>query len=150
VRVENHKGLGQPASSFFSHQQTDASPTFQFLPLTMVDILDPSAVLSRLVSLLPESSTLNSPQDGLVALIHSCMTILSFRLVGIDDSNTTNVYENNVLPSNWNSNGPGSYTLRCRHEQSSLEFILKVSKLGSRTVINAIAAEVSYDCIFIS
>jgi hypothetical protein len=61
-------------------------------------------------------------------------------LVGVDDK-TTGDYENNVLPEDWNKNGPSHYTLKYRHEQSSLEFIIKVSKLGSRTMINAIAAE---------
>ncbi|KIJ37369.1 hypothetical protein M422DRAFT_50439 [Sphaerobolus stellatus SS14] len=107
----------------------------------MTDILDPSALLSRLPSLISQGGTLKSPQDGLVALVHTAMVALSFRLVGLDDLGTVNSYENNVLPETWNAHGPGNYTLRYKHEQSSLEFILKISKLGTRTVINAIAAE---------
>ena len=38
----------------------------------------------------------------------------------------------------------GHYTLRYKHEQSSMEFVIKVSKLGGRTVINAIAVEVRF------
>ena len=110
----------------------------------MSDILDPSALLFRLPSLLPERTILKTPQDGFVALIHTAMTVLSFRLVGLDDTNTINLYENNRLVEGWNCNAPGNYTLRYKHEQSSLEFILKISKLDSRTVTNAIAAEVGY------
>jgi len=48
---------------------------------------------------------------------------------------------NNILPEDWAKHGPGSYTLRYKHDQSSLEFLLKVSKLGNRTLFNAIALE---------
>lgn len=71
------------------------------------------------------------------------MATLAFRLVAIDDSSPTRSVENNVLPDGWNAHGPGNYTLRYRHEQSSLEYLVKVSKLGGRTLINAIAIEAS-------
>lgn len=107
----------------------------------MSDILDPSAVLSSLPTILPPSCTLQSPQDAIVSLIHACMNVLSFRLVGIDDaiSFTTS---SNTLPEGWNKQGPANYTLRYKHEQSSMEFLLKIIKMGPITVINAIAIEV--------
>ncbi|KAI0758293.1 PI31 proteasome regulator N-terminal-domain-containing protein [Irpex lacteus] len=106
------------------------------------NILDPSALLSKLPSLLPTGKReLKSPQDGLAALVHTALSILGFRLVGVDDSATISTFENNVLPFEWNSHGPGAYTFRYKHEQSSFEFLLKISKLGGRTMINAIAIE---------
>jgi proteasome inhibitor subunit 1 (PI31) len=109
----------------------------------MSNILDPSALLSKLPSLLPaEEKELRSPQDGLAVLMHSAMTVLGFRLVGIQDDASTGTHENNVLPVGWNLHGPGSYTFKYKHDQSSFEFVLKVSKLGPRTIINAIAVEV--------
>ncbi|KAI0693556.1 PI31 proteasome regulator N-terminal-domain-containing protein [Cytidiella melzeri] len=108
----------------------------------MSNILDPSALLSKIPSLLPaEKQEFQSSHDGLAALVHSTMTALGFRLVGVEDNATTRTFENNVLPPEWNSHGPGSYTFRYKHEQSSFEFVLKVSKLGTRTMINAIAIE---------
>ena len=110
----------------------------------MSNILDPFSLLSSLPNLLPKSKPiLSSPQDGLTSLIHSVMSALAFRLVAIDESSTSGTFENNVLPDDWNKDGPGHYTLRYRHEQSSLEFIVKVLKLGNRTLINAIATEAS-------
>jgi proteasome inhibitor subunit 1 (PI31) len=47
-----------------------------------------------------------------------------------------------VLPVEWNKNGPAHYSFKYRHDQSSLEFLITVSKLGMRTLINAIALEV--------
>jgi len=107
------------------------------------DILDPSALISPLLNLLPSrQKRLESQQDAIVALIHSAFNALSFRLIAIDDSSPASATVDGVLPEAWNANGPGSYTLRYRHEQSSLEFIIKAVKLGSRTLINAIAVGV--------
>ncbi|KAF5393687.1 hypothetical protein D9757_000139 [Collybiopsis confluens] len=108
----------------------------------MANILDASALISSIPNLLPSSrKNLQTAQDALSVLSHSILSALSFRLVAIDDSSPTSNATANVLPELWNKNGPGNYTFRYKHEQSSLEFIVKVSKLGSRTVINAIAAE---------
>ncbi|KAH8106100.1 PI31 proteasome regulator N-terminal-domain-containing protein [Cristinia sonorae] len=106
------------------------------------NILDPSAILSALPKFLPGASQrLVAPQDGLAALFHTIMSTLSFRLIAVDDLSPAKDSGDNVLPPEWNSHGPGSYTFRYKHDQSSLEFILKLSKLGSRTVIHAIALE---------
>ena len=85
----------------------------------MPDILDPSALLSSLPSLLPAACTLKSPQDAIVGLIHSVMTTLLFRVVGVDDTDSITTFANNLLPEQWNAHGPGNYTLRYKHEQSS-------------------------------
>jgi len=107
------------------------------------NILDPSAIISSLPNLLPQNSkSLASQQDAIAALVHSTLTTLAFRLTAVDESATTAVLINNVLPGSWNKSGPGHYTFKYKHDQSSLEFVIKVSKLGTRTVINAIALEV--------
>lgn len=107
------------------------------------DILDPSALISLLPTLLhPSSKSLASPQDAIAALLHTVLTAVAFRLVAVDETSAADSTLANVLPPSWNKDGPGHYTFRYRHDQSSLEFILKVSKLGGRTLINAIAVEV--------
>ncbi|KAL0949685.1 hypothetical protein HGRIS_009722 [Hohenbuehelia grisea] len=104
------------------------------------NLLDPSAIVSKLPSYLPSSAkTLKSPHDGIAALLHTAMAAVEFRL--IDDHTPANSTLLNVLPAEWNQHGPGNYTFRYRHDQSSLEFVMKVAKLGSRTLINAIAVE---------
>ncbi|KAK0243041.1 PI31 proteasome regulator N-terminal-domain-containing protein [Armillaria nabsnona] len=106
------------------------------------DILDPAAILSLFPTLLPPSAkVLASSQDGIAALLHTVLSALSFRLVGVDDSTTSFSDSNNVLPVEWNKHSPGNFTFRYKHDQSSLEFLVKVSKLGARMVINAIALE---------
>lgn len=109
------------------------------------NILDPSALISALQNVLPPTrKRLESPQDGLAALIHTVMVSLGFRLVGVDESSPARSILNSVLPDEWNQHGPGNYTFKYKHEQSSLEFVVKVVKLGSRTLINSIAVEVRY------
>ncbi|KAF8914052.1 PI31 proteasome regulator N-terminal-domain-containing protein, partial [Gymnopilus junonius] len=106
------------------------------------DILDPSAVLAVLPALLPPSSkSLLSPQDALAALVHAALTLLAFRLIAVDESSASPAPSANILPDGWNKSGPGHYTFKYRHDQSSLEFLIKLSKLGTRTVINAIALQ---------
>ncbi len=106
-------------------------------------VLDPSALLSSIPKLLPPSSkALNSPSDAIAALSHAAMTALSFRLVAADESSSPLLESDNVLPLDWNNQGPGHYAFRYKHNQSSLEFLVKVVHLGRRTLINAIALEV--------
>jgi proteasome inhibitor subunit 1 (PI31) len=106
------------------------------------DILDPSAVIDRLPSLLPPSSKmLATTTDAIAALVHTAMSTVDFRLIAVDDASPAQSTHKNVLFDEWNAHGPGSYTFRYRHDQSSLEFVLKLTKLGGRTLINAIAVE---------
>jgi len=106
------------------------------------DPLDSAVLTARLPSLLPEAAKkLNSAQDGLAALLHTAMTELGFRLIAVDENSPPKPDVNNILPEDWAKHGPGSYAFRYRHDQSSLEFLLKVSKLGNRTLFNAIALE---------
>ncbi|KAJ7179869.1 PI31 proteasome regulator N-terminal-domain-containing protein [Mycena crocata] len=105
------------------------------------NILDPAALIALLPTLLPSSKqTLSSSQDGIAALLHAAMTALAFRLIAVDES-SLGTSPLTVLPDEWNKDGPSHYTFRYRHDQSSLEFVLKVSKLGGRTLVNAIALE---------
>jgi hypothetical protein len=107
------------------------------------DILDPSALITPLLNLLPPSKRrIESQQEAIAALVHSAFHALSFRLIAVDESSPASTTLNGMLPEAWNTSGPGNYTLRYRHEQSSLEFIIKLVKLSSRMLINAIAVGV--------
>jgi proteasome inhibitor subunit 1 (PI31) len=109
----------------------------------MAGLLDPAAILASLPNLLPPSSKkLSTPHDGIAAILHTTMSAVGFRLVAVDDVSPARSILTNVLPDEWNAHGPGNYTFRYRHEQSSLEFVMKIAKLGGRTLVNAIAVEV--------
>ena len=105
--------------------------------------LDPSALIQAIPSKLPPTKKrLESPQDGIAVLLHTALAALGFRLIAVDEDAPARTYDNSVLPDEWNQHGPGHYTFKYKHEQSSLEFVVKVVKLGSRTMINSIALEV--------
>jgi hypothetical protein len=136
---------GRPRDHYviLHHPSSPGSLTWTKSNIMAPDLLDPSALITPLLGLLPSNKKrLESQQDAIVALIHSAFHALSFRLIAVDDSSPASTTVNGILPEAWNTNGPGNYTLRYRHEQSSLEFVIKAIKLGSRTLINAIAVEV--------
>lgn len=113
------------------------------------DPLDPAVLTAHIPGLLPETAKkLGSPQDALAALLHTAMTELGFRLIATDENSSPKPDSNNILPEDWAKNGPGNYAFRYKHDQSSLEFLLKVSKLGNRTLFNAIALEVRHILCF--
>ncbi|KAF7313694.1 hypothetical protein HMN09_00526200 [Mycena chlorophos] len=106
----------------------------------MSDILDPAALIAALPALLPPDTTLSSPQDAIAALLHTAMHTLAFRLIAVDDASTS-TSPLPVVPASWNRSGPNHYMFKYKHDQSSLVFVLTISKLGGRSLINAIALE---------
>ncbi|KAG8887019.1 hypothetical protein FRB98_000644 [Tulasnella sp. 332] len=108
----------------------------------MSDPLDPSALISKLPTLLPKDvQVLAKPQDGLAALLHTTMISLGFRLVALDDESPSQEIADGTLPEAWNKSSPDVYSFRYKHDQSSLVFFLKIVKLGTRVVIHGIALE---------
>jgi len=107
----------------------------------MTDKLDPSTLLEKLPSLLPANRQLASSTDAVAAFIHTIFTSLSFTLVGVDDDDTSGSFENNVLPEGWNDSKKGCITLRYSHDESTVDVVVKVMKMGKQTVINAITNE---------
>ncbi|KAJ5102322.1 hypothetical protein NUU61_004544 [Penicillium alfredii] len=74
-----------------------------------------------------------------VALIgHACMAAVDFRLVGLGEDHTIDTStESPTLPAEWNANSTCAF--RYAHAQSSMQFLLKVSRLGNNAVIFALA-----------
>ncbi|SPO26843.1 uncharacterized protein UTRI_04156_B [Ustilago trichophora] len=126
----------------------------------MTDLLDPSALLHVLPQLLPTTSSsfepqLRSPSDALAALIHTILTRLDFRLTGLaeddrlppsvtattDSDSTPTSTSSNKLPAEWNAKGPDHYSFRYKHHQSSLDYLVKIVKLGNKAVIHGIALQ---------
>ncbi|KAJ4468160.1 hypothetical protein J3R30DRAFT_3662069 [Lentinula aciculospora] len=65
---------------------------------------------------------------------------LAFRR-GARDANKMRPRDNQVLAKIWAQLSMNTITLMYKHEQSSLKFVVKLSKLGKQTVINVIAVE---------
>ncbi|KAK0537875.1 hypothetical protein OC842_001475 [Tilletia horrida] len=103
-----------------------------------------------------QKALLANPHDALAALAHTIMTAVGFRLIGLGedhrlplpaassssaDSAPTEQPDSNRLPPEWNARGPESYAFRYRHNQSAMEFVLKVVRMGGRALIHALAIE---------
>ena len=114
-----------------------------------------------LASLPKEASPqLRNPFDALALFCHAAMIVVGFRLIGLGEdhkigmrirrisacaSKLTNVPEAQAdmnspkaLPTEWNATTSSDYAFRYAHIRSSMEYTIKISKLGSKGVINAI------------
>ena len=112
----------------------------QIHPHAMSSALDPAAILAVIPTLLPDGDRkIGNQQDAIAVLLHAVMSILGFRLVGLDDSSSDVQCEKNVLPAEWKKTSPDLHALRYKHDQSSLVFLLKIIKLSKRLVIHGIA-----------
>jgi len=107
------------------------------------------------------SPHLRDPYDAVALFCHAAMLSIGFRLIGLgeDDKIGTSSCKSSVasnmltletaadssesetkpLPKEWNVTTTSNYAFRYAHTQSSLHFLLKVSRLGRKAVINALA-----------
>lgn len=124
------------------------------------------------------TSPLPLSTDAIAALVHTIHTALQFRLVSpapqpADDSSkleqlgsggdnddamsevTAVEQEDNSQPpvgrlaEGWNSRGEDSYSFQYRHDQSAMNFRVRVGKMGNRAQIDAMA-EVSVGALNMS
>ena len=81
---------------------------------------------------------LKNAHEAIAIGAHASMMAVGFRMVGLGEDHKLETPsdrdEPQELPSEWNAN-PGSYSFRYKHSQSSMEYLLKVSRMGSKTVI---------------
>ncbi|KAI4151685.1 MAG: hypothetical protein LQ341_000860 [Variospora aurantia] len=97
-----------------------------------------------MLSSLPKEASphLRDPYDAVALLAHACMIAVGFRLEGLGEDHSIEAKSDrdhiSPLPSEWNSTTTSNYAFRFAHTQSSLHFILKISRLGSKAVINAL------------
>ncbi|KAG8527514.1 uncharacterized protein KY384_007666 [Bacidia gigantensis] len=101
------------------------------------------ALSGYMIESLPSSPTpqLKTPCDAIALLTHASMMAVGFRLIGLGEdhkipaaSDTTSTQS---LPQEWNSS-PSNYAFRYSHSQSSLEYLIRISRLGSKAVINGL------------
>lgn len=124
------------------------------------------------------TSPLPLSTDAIAALVHAIHTALQFRLVSpapqpVDDNSkleqprsggdnddamsevTAVEQEDNSQPpigrlaEGWNSRGEDSYSFQYRHDQSAMNFRVRVGKMGNRVQIDAMA-EVSVSALNVS
>lgn len=100
-----------------------------------------------------EAPLLKDPYSAIALFSHACMLAVGFRLIGLGEDHkigqfigsTSNKFPNigieaqsdpkdvQPLPNEWNASS--SYAFRYAHSQSSLEFLIKVTRLGGKAII---------------
>ncbi|KAJ5792614.1 uncharacterized protein N7503_008592 [Penicillium pulvis] len=83
-----------------------------------------------------EQPSLRTPYEAIALIGHACMAAVGFRLVGLGEDHTIESTETPTLPAEWNANS--TLTFRYAHEQSSMQYLLRVSRLGNNAVVNAL------------
>lgn len=94
-------------------------------------------------SLTPGSDPqLRDPYDAVALLCHACMIAVGFRLIGLGEDDkidaTADPQAPQPLPAAWNSTTTSNYTFRYAHSQSSLTYLIKVSRLGSKALVHGL------------
>ncbi|KAF3893836.1 PI31 proteasome regulator N-terminal [Trichophyton interdigitale] len=101
--------------------------------------LAPGNIISTASRILPraEGLRLKSAQEAVALVGHACMVESGFRLIGLGEEHRTD--SSDVLPRDWNLGGtPSAFKYSHSHHPPS-EYLLQVNRLGSMTVIYAVA-----------
>jgi hypothetical protein len=108
--------------------------------------LAPDSVLDYVSRSLPPtneegSQILKDPFSAIGIFCHACMLAVGFKLVGLGEDHRIEAHSDPLdvssLPSEWNASP--TYAFRYTHSQSSMEFLLKVNRLGGKALIHGIA-----------
>lgn len=88
-----------------------------------------------------ESPQLKNPTEAIALAVHAGMIAVEFRLIGLGEDErieaSTDPQSPQPLPTIWNTSS--SYAFRYAHAQSAMEYLVKVSRLGGKAVIYALA-----------
>jgi hypothetical protein len=84
------------------------------------------------------SPQLKNAYDAIALAAHSSMLAVGFRLVGLGEDHRIDAESEpeqpKALPVEWNAQS-GSYAFRYKHSQSSMEFLVKVNRMGNKAVL---------------
>ncbi|MCJ1311963.1 hypothetical protein MMC25_005637 [Agyrium rufum] len=110
------------------------------------NIFSANSLASVVKASLPESNPeLRNQYDAIALLSHSCMLVVGFQLVGLGEDHKIESHSSATdvrpLPAEWNATTSANYAFRYTHPQSSLTYLVKISRLGNKAVINGLGIE---------
>lgn len=111
------------------------------------DALSADSILLYMTKSLPSSETQTSrvkdPYAAVALFSHACMLAVGFRLIGLGEDHKTEAQSTpedaQPLPLEWDVSS--SYAFRYAHSQSSMEYVIKILRLGSRALITGLALD---------
>lgn len=86
------------------------------------------------------SSDFSSSYEAIALFSHACMAAVGFRLLGFGEGQKIEAELSNISPRlspKWNSSF-GSHSFLYAHSQSSMEYVVKVDRLGGKAEIRGI------------
>ena len=105
------------------------------------NVLSAVSLSTFMVTSLPKvaSPQLRNSYDAIALGSHAGMLAVGFRLIGLGEDHKIESHsssdEPQPLPAEWNNGSPGAYAFRYKHYQSSMEFLLKVQRLGTKAMV---------------
>ncbi|KAI1624526.1 PI31 proteasome regulator N-terminal-domain-containing protein [Exophiala viscosa] len=114
------------------------------MPSSSSTALSAESILDYMVKSLPtqptdseQSPLVKDPYAAIALFSHACMLAVGFRLIGLGEDHKLEAQSDseNVrsLPAEWTASS--SYAFRYAHSQSSMEFLVKVNRLGGKALI---------------
>lgn len=114
----------------------------------MAPPLSPAALLDGMAAALPThakndtTSDLSSSLDAIALFTHSAITSVGFRLLGFSEDKASSESDECAslaprLPSTWNRS-LSSHCFVYAHEQSSMRFVIRVDRMGSKIEIRGL------------
>lgn len=110
--------------------------------LPPINALSGGTISKYLLASFPANTTpqLRNAYDAIALAAHASMLAVGFRLVGLGEDHRLEANSDHddpqPLPTEWNASS-GSYAFRYKHSQSSMEFLVKVSRMGNKAIIMA-------------
>lgn len=114
------------------------------MTINIGNLFDSSSFSQFMLRSLPanERPQLRNAFDAAALLAHACMLIVGFRLEGLGEDHRVEVKSEGTdvhsLPREWNATSSYNYSFRYAHNQSSLKYLIKISRLGGKVVVNGI------------
>ncbi|TKA62016.1 hypothetical protein B0A55_10289, partial [Friedmanniomyces simplex] len=102
------------------------------------NLLSAAALSKRMIANLAPNTSINNSYDAVALAAHASMQAIGFRLVGLGEDHKIEAHsdpsEPSPLPAEWNAT-KGSYAFRYAHSQSSMEYLLKINRMGNKAVV---------------
>ncbi|KAK7543262.1 PI31 proteasome regulator N-terminal-domain-containing protein [Phyllosticta citricarpa] len=113
------------------------------MPNTAGNPLSAGSLALFMATSLPRDASpqIKSPYDAIALAVHAGMIAVGFRLIGLGEDHKiearSDAHDPHALPREWNE--ASSYAFRYAHDQSSMEYLVKVNRLGNKAVVLATA-----------
>jgi hypothetical protein len=141
IATNRRKFFSPLTSRLCEHQATEN------ISITMANNpLSTDSILKHMADALPThaqddtNSDISSSYEAIALFCHACMSAVGFRLLGFGEDQKLEAELQSIAPrlsNKWNSSF-GSHSFLYAHSQSSMQYVVKVDRLGGKAEIRGI------------